>query len=198
MSSDSSGQPPFMTPPTYPQPFVREAAPSSWPKVIGIIAIVLGSVAALFGLLGMFAPALTEALSKNMPPEQQRLMEVTKQYSTALTLVSLISAVIGTVLLVAGIGLLKRLRRGVKLAIVWSIAKIAYELAYAGLNYRIQIQTWDAMKDDPNLSTVGGGMAGGLAWVTAVATLLFGCAFPIFMLIWFSRRKIKEETASWS
>ncbi len=50
---------------------------------------------------------------------------------------------------------------------------------------------------DPNLAVIGTTAMQGFAAVGVVFALLWGLALPVFMLIWFARRTIKEQVAQW-
>lgn len=202
--NDMQGGPPV--PPMAPGPIPQAQPTSRWPKVIGIIAIVLGSLGALGGCLGMFGPMFTNMM-KDMIENQPGSGQVTAQFAvmeewaTWIVVQKVCELAVGVALILAGAGVLKRRAWAPKAAISWAAVKMLLVIGTSTIAY-LQMQTqFDRMFDDPNLQGLPPGFSsfGSVFTVIGVGlTAIWGWALPVFMLIWFSRSKIKAETAQWT
>ena len=201
--SDSPSTPslpplPPTAPPTSPVFFQPAPARSAWPGVIGTIAIVVGALGALMYLWGALSPLFMEAFTsfvEKANPQARAQMEINKLYLPFTETLSIAMLAISIVLLVGGSGLVQRRPWGVRLVLIWAVARIAG----AGAQVVLQARLMDKMQQVGAFA--GTGMpAGFMGLFTNVAIgggLLFCCAMPVFALIWFARRRIRAEVASW-
>ena len=104
-----------VAPPTEPGELGLSARRTVWPVVLGIIAVVFGSLGALGGLWGAIAPFVMEGfagLFARMPsaPGQDpaKMFAAMGEYRYSMMATSLVSAAVAVWLLVAGIVLLGR------------------------------------------------------------------------------------------
>ena len=107
-------------------------------------------------------------------------------YSTAASLVGIVLAVL---LLVAGICLLKRVRivRGLYV----TYAGVGLVLSAVGAVITIAVMIPLLQKSDmPEVGIIGGIVGGVIGGA-------IGMAWPIFLLVWFSRRKIRQQIQQW-
>ncbi len=187
---------PPLAPPAYPGPAER----ASWPGVVGVICIVFGGLGILGGVWGIIAPLFNEWLASLMPPEQQATMEAAAKVNPYPVATSLFMLAIAALLLAGGIGLVRRRGGAIGLLRAWAAIKIVWVIVgtFVGLH-----MTHALMEEMQN--QMGSGPAPGMeAIMTAslvfgvVVGILWGCALPVFVLIWFSRRKIRNEVASWA
>jgi hypothetical protein len=187
-----------MAPPTDMGQFIIPPQPSSWPKVIGIIAIVLGSLATLGGLLGAASSYITEWGLSMMPAEARTaaMTETIVRWRPWLVATSLCSAAVAVLLIVAGARLVNRRPSAPGLCRNWAILKMIVVLFVAAVTYHVQREQFANV---PPAGTRGmpAGMPAMMAVFSAAFGVLWGWALPVFMLIWFARRKIKEEVAEW-
>ena len=189
-----------MTPPTDFHP-----KPSSWPMVIGVIAIVFGSLAALGGCMGLGWPLVAGLFTSVMPEEQAEMMDATTALMPLMMVSSGLGMPVAIVLLIGGIGLTKRKAGSPKTCKIWAGLKMLLVVYSSIVAYLVQQAQMEAMQrmleEDPNASAAMPGFFGTFMAIIAPLTLVFGIlwgwALPIFMLIWFSRRKIKAEIAQW-
>ena len=181
------------------------AKPSSWPMVIGIIAIIFGSLATLQGCMGLGWWALAGAFTSAMPPEQAEMMDATKAFAPLMMISAGFTMPVAIVLLIGGIGLTKRSPRSPKTCRIWAGLKmmlVVYSGVVTFLSSRAQMEAMQRMlEEDPNAPAAMLGVFGTVMAIIGPMILVFaivwGWALPIFMLIWFSRRKIKAEIAQW-
>jgi len=192
-------------PPTQPDAMYLPRQPTSWPKVIGIIAIILGSLGILGACGGALSTAsvdfLQEMLEEMAPPGQSSAfgsLEALREWKGPLVVGHLLGMALAGLLLFVGIGLLKRRAGVVRLVLFWALAKIPFEIASSIFNYIIQKpyleETVEQSAATPGLSDF---FQGAFA-VGVLFSILMYSALPVFLLIWFRRARIKAEVAQWT
>lgn len=200
---------PQMPPPTpMTPPTAAGASPprkSTWPMVLGIIAIILGSLATLRGCMSIGSSAMFGLFASAMPEEQAEMMEATKGFAPLIMISSGLIMAIAIILLIGGIGLTKRSPWSPKTCKIWAGLKmllVVYSSIVTFLSTQAQMEAMQRMlEEDPNAPAAMSGFFGTLMAIIGpvifVFAIVWGWALPIFMLIWFSRRKIKAEIAQW-
>ncbi len=200
---------PQMPPPTPMTPPTDAGAippkPSSWPTVIGIIAIIFGSLATLQGCMGLGWPLVAGLFTSAMPEDQAEMMSITEPLMPLMIISGGLTMVIAIVLLIGGIGLTKRSPGSPKVCRIWAGSKMLLVVYASIVGYLVQQAQMEAMQrmleEDPNTPAAMPGFLGTFMAVfgplTLVLGIVWGWALPIFMLIWFSRTKIKAEIAQW-
>lgn len=196
-----------VAPPTQPGELGLSARRTVWPMVLGIIAVVFGSLGTLGGLWGAIAPFVMGAfadLFAKMPsaPGQHpaKVFEAMSEYRYWMMAASLVSTAVAAWLLVAGIVLLKRGASARRLCMVWAVLKMPTVVAAGIVGMLPQMESFDTMiaaQTGPAPQGVRIGMMIGLVFGGLFA-LIWGWALPVFFLVWFSRGKIKAETAGWA
>jgi hypothetical protein len=166
--------------------------------VIGVLAIVLASFGILGGCWAALSPWVLGAVKDLLPPDQVTGLAAMEEYRAWTVAGSLLALGLATLLMFAGIGLYQRRRWGVSASFAWALLKMAFVLGNSALAYVVQQAQFEAMgKQMPP------GAPMSPAFYTVVGTLgvafgvLWGWAFPVFLLIWLSRGKIKAEIAEW-
>lgn len=199
---------PSMTPPippTEPFGYVPIASRPSWPKVIGIISIVLGSLGTLQGcstaLSPFFLPFAADFM-RAMPPQAQNpgvdSLTVAQKWLPWTVTQGLLSLAVAILLLVSGIGLLQRRPWGVSASRVWAVIKILLAAFVGVLTYYIVGDQVEAMRNAPNMPPMPQGFFAFIGIWSTVLGLLLGWAYPVFMLIWLGRRTVCEECRLWN
>jgi hypothetical protein len=160
-----------------------------WPKAIGIPAIIFGGL----GVLSLGMQSLMW-IGAAMDPDNP-LGEMFGSVADRLVLMALAGALLSVLLLIGGIGLVSRRRWSVGVFRVWAVLGM---LLVAGW--------WMAL--GPLVSQFFGGMAEAPPDADAVGSffmvmmmcgsVLFGILPSLFVLIWFGRRRIKEEVSGWA
>jgi hypothetical protein len=193
-------------------------APTTWPRVVGIIVVVIASLGIMqYGLcapIGLLAASLMGSAFESIAESQPNTgLEGTVAQMEALqdyTLVNLASngaaLVLSIMLLIGGIGLLRRrpwARRGL---LAWAVLRMIHALPAVYIGYMMHRVQFDAMKDAAASGTAGAGqppmvildLASAFGVVGVVIGLVFAWALPVFMLIWLSRWRIRDEMATWT
>jgi hypothetical protein len=157
-----------------------------WPRRLGVVSIILGSLGLLFGTMGssvaLQAKAIEMSLPQDVTPNQQAILKA----ATWRANLSIGAAAIGVPLLIAGIGLVARRRWSIKFCRAWTILCIVLSLVDAAVNALIHKGLAEAADRPATLLSTG-----------VVLGLVWSLALPIFMLIWLAREEIREEIAGW-
>ncbi|HRJ49848.1 MAG TPA: hypothetical protein PKU91_04910, partial [Phycisphaerales bacterium] len=122
-----------------------------------------------------------------------------ENWTGSLVAINLLLGGLAVLLIVAGIGLLRRRRWGAAWMVRWSILKIIAGIAFAvvsALMQRDQIHAMAGSQNDPAASAVLG-MGPLMIVVTAVFALVWTATFPVFVLVWMGRGTIRKTIASW-
>jgi hypothetical protein len=186
------------TPPTAAGPLPAPPKASGWAGVIGTIAIVLGVLGMLGGLWGLASPALTRAWVANLPPEQLAAMDLSLRWSAWTETYGLLATTLAVLLLAGGVGLARRRPWSIKTLTTWALLKILLSVVSTILGWTIQQEMWEAMQTgNPALASGVRGWATGFALFVLLVGLVWACALPVFVLIWFARATIRAQVAEW-
>ena len=155
--------------------------------------------------MGLGSSAMFGLFTSAMPEEQAEIMNATEPLMPLMMISGGLTMVVAIVLLFGGIGLTKRSPRSPKTCRIWAVLKMLLVVFASIVGYLVQLAQMEAMQrmleEDPNTPAAMVGFFGTLMAVfgplTLVLGIIWGWALPIFMLIWFSRRKIKAEIAQW-
>ncbi len=190
-----SAQP--VAPPTQPGAIAAPVKRSTWPMVIGILAIVLGGGGFLTGAWGAISSVIFEKFMASIP-QQRAMLTVMQEWRAWNVASSLLTATAGVLLLIAGISLVMKRPRARKIITTWALIKIVAVVFTSILTVKVQEDMFAAMRQDPNMPPMGGTFYAAMGVFGMAVGLLWGWAFPIFVLIWFRRKKIKSEVAGWA
>lgn len=184
------------------QPAPVQSPQTSWPTVVGIIMIVLGALGSCINLWGVVAPVVMQALlstTQDQDPSTQAAAKAMAEHRVILTISGVMNLVLAAMLLTAGILLVKRSAGAARLSVIYAWLRIAGAVLAGFATYQMQQTQVNHMMNTsampPNMSPQM--FMNIMLVVTVVFTVLWGWALPIFLLIWFNRRKIKDEVAGW-
>ena len=82
----------------------------------------------------------------------------------------------------------------------WAVVQIPVVVIVTIAEMLMQERLFEIMGQSPGLTSMplGGGFFDVMIVVTLVFGLAWGWAFPVFLLIWLSRGRIKNEVAGWT
>ena len=191
--------PPVVVPPTVPGSIPAQR--SSWPTVLAIVSIVLASLGLLGGIFQMvilfLAPLIYDTVGGQDPSVTAQREVLERTFSMQLMGV-LLATLTAALLLYSGVVLYKRRARGVRWSKIWAMIQL-----FTGL-VGVAIGTWVQRLTMAELASAGAApppqMGGFVAAMTAAGFLIglvWAWTYPIFMLVWLNRGKIKAETAQW-
>ena len=174
---------------------------TKWPKVIGIIGIVLASLGLVCGCAGYFAVPLQrwgmqmQAQSGQSNPVAEAQVKIAGQFMVVTNVLLTLGMVLTIWLLVSSISLLRRRRKSRVMLIAWAMLSI---LSLA-INIALQILMFQATFAE--LARLGESQRAAELWIGVAIggffAIVFGLALQVFVLIWFSRKKIVAEVSQW-
>lgn len=194
-------------PPAESGPLVDEMPRSSWPTVIGTLSLIYAIGGLLCALGIMSSGFFTEAMMA-MGGMKVQMPGIIKILSAVQGLLLLIA---GIMLIVGSIGTLRRKRSGpgvIKAWVIYRLVLLVIGAAATILTAPAQVQFQRSMLDaqQQRIDESGGGMRVNnitddqiwqRAMITmAVMTVLFA-AYPVFVGIFLSRKKITSEISEW-
>ncbi len=168
--------------------------PPAWPKVVGIISIVLSSLGLVCGVCGIgflaFMRPLLKMAEAQMGPAPEVLIP-----GPLLVALAAVGVVWSAVLLVAGIATLRRRPNGRMLHVVYSGVAIVLTVISSFVNWQHQSAILKWVSENPTdqwakqQSPMGAyaGMAFGVC---------IGLGYPIFLLVWFGAMGKRPEAGS--
>lgn len=199
---------PRAAPPTMPGVLTRPDAVAAWPGVVGTFCIVFGVLGTLGSSISLvwhalFATGVLDNLFAWIASQGSQVNPaLVMQNHTVIILVSeVLKLALAVMLLVVGIGLLHRRPPSVRLAKIWSVAKIVFTLIGTAIGLWMQRQMLQSVLDGANAPSnapptmpffmTSGAVLGG------VLAISWSCALPVFMLIWLNLRFVKKEISNW-
>ncbi len=176
--------------------------PSSWPKVVGIICLVFGIIAAALGLLG----AATSDVQIRMLEELGTPSDLFDRHMVAVKILPAVAGLLGLVAVIGSILLIMRRKAGWSILLLWAGLKIAYALGQAPFTAAMQKEIMPyQLKMLNQMQANSGKTAAPPVPLIEVATsmaqvfsVLWYCALPIFILIFFLRKKVRDEVDGWT
>ncbi|QKK09882.1 MAG: hypothetical protein HND58_18150 [Planctomycetota bacterium] len=196
---------PPAAPPTTQGDFVPVKPPETWPTVIGVISIIFGSLGVLSGACGGAFLLLSEPLLSLVPEEQASEMELQVSNSMPYPVmqggVMLLELVISVLMLVGGIMLLRRKRSARGLLVGTACLDLISNTVAAVVGFLVVQAQMKAMQENAEVAqqmpATFGTFAQGAGGVMVFVQWLFLAIWPVFVLIWFSRRRIRESVEAW-
>ena len=189
-----SAQP--VAPPTQPGAIAAPVKRSAWTTVIGILAIVLGGGGFFTGASSAISSLMFTTYMTSIP-QQAANLKVMQNWQAWNVASSLLTSALGVLLLVGGITLIMKRSRALKTFNAWALIKIVAVIFTTILTAQVQKDMFAAMRQDPNMPPIGGTFYATIGFLGLAINLIWGWAFPIFVLIWFSRDAIQTEVGGW-
>jgi len=219
MAQPPSTPPPVLFPVTPPLlPYVPPRREPVWPKVVGIISLCLGGLHLLCGLVGMLVSTALQSMMGAFPrmrfprplpttgpatrphPEAFpfedfnpfEMFQIPDWIHYGQIAFQVLGLLVAGLLLYAGISLLQKRRRGRSLHLVYVVLQT---LTVAG-TVVITVALMNSIF--PSAPRFFRKMIEAQSVLGAVMQALIGLAYPVFLLVWFCRRKIRAQVAEWN
>ena len=165
------------------------------PRTFGILSIVFSSlvlVGSLFGLVGLIVPVALKHAPPTRPEDAQALAMLSSMY-TCMGVISAILTVMSSALLALGIGQLRYRKWAAVWSVRWSIVALGALVVMAILMTTMMRSTFSGIGElsqspNPEAAQQVGSMIG---IVYAAMMVLFYSPYPILMLVYFSRERIR-------
>ncbi len=159
------------------------AIPPAWPKVIGIISIVWGSIGLVCGGCGIASPFFMGVMLQGQG-------ELPPSLSPTLTQMALMAfgLLLAILLIVAGVTTMNRKPAGFIMHIGYAVVSIPVTLLglYFSWKQQAELAQWAVENPDNMIAksmSAPGQSIGQVVGLVFVGTL--GLAYPIFILVWF-------------
>ena len=187
-----------------PHPPELDSSKLVWNKIVGIICVLFGAGGALYTLIALGTQGiLADSAAQSMEAygvSAEMYAAHQEKWATLSVGTSIFSIAVAAILAVGGAMLFPRKRLGVTLLKVWCGLKVLLLCVMLPVTALIQ-------KDMADL-IMSGGVAGdgselaasGMRIGMIIGTIVYGVfalILPVFLLIWFSRPKVKEQIGYW-
>ena len=192
-------------PPTTQGDFVPVKPPESWPTVIGVLSIifgVLGTLSNACGAIGIFAAGALSGLAPEGSAEEMEMQMAMSVPYPGLQGVQIVAEFgLSLLLLVGGIMLLMRKPAAPKTLVAFAWLDLLANTYGAVLSFFVIKSQMQTMQDNPDMAGAPAGLQGimsAVGPVFAVIGWLLVAIWPVFLILWFRRYKIRESVASWA
>lgn len=168
--------------------------PPAWPKVVGIISIVLGSLGVICNVCSLVSGAAGSAFVGMAPPEQQEQMKQQMAASSGVGQMALyaIGVLVGLLLIAAGVFLLQRNTLGRVLHLAYGAIGVLFVLIRAGVGLASIPTVIQNMSSNPQAAQQLAAMKP-MMYIMVAGAFCVGIAYPVFCLIWFGIVKRKDS-----
>jgi len=183
-----------MSPPV--SPAEMPPAQSAWPTVLGILCVVIGVMG--FLMYGVNAAFGMMAFQSKANPTYETMLEVSEKHDWAIRATSSGSMLLSVGLFVGGVHLVRRKAAGLRILAVWSVLKIIAAFGFGAINYFVQREMTAAVLASTQATGLSDELVGLFAMLSYIFGVLWMSALPVFLLIWFRRLAIAEETKGWT
>lgn len=173
---------------------------TSAPRTFGVLSIVFASivlVGSLFGLLGLVVPVLLKHAPPPSRPEDAQALTMLSTMYLGMGAISAILSVMSALLLALGIGQLRYRAWAAVWSVRWGVVALGAVVVMAILMTTTMRSTLGGIAATANATGAGtdgaaarniGGFIGG---VYAAMMVLFYSPYPILMLVYFSRDRVR-------
>lgn len=184
-----------MNTPPMSSDFDLPSAPPAWPKVIGIISIVLASLGLVCGVCGLIQNGMAVA-------QGGADMQISETETVKLPAPSVLSLVLmgmswlwSLVLLTAGIMTVKRRANGRILHIVYAGISIVIGIASLAVSWMDSQRMLEAMNAIPEMAQMAGFIKMMVFFFMCIGAAM-GLGYPIFCLVWFGMLGKRPEVGA--
>jgi hypothetical protein len=167
------------------------------PRTFGVLSIVFASivlVGSLFGLIGLLVPMMLSHAPPATRPEDAQALKLVSTMYLGMGVISAIFTVMSSLLLAVGIGQLRYRKWAATWSPRWGVVALGALVVMAILMTTTMRSTFgDIVNASGSASAPMAGRQVGTAIgaVYAVMMVLFYAPYPILMLVYFSRERIR-------
>lgn len=196
-----TNEPPRLYPPTTPGPVELPVRPPRWPGVIGVVAIVTASWGILTGLWGVFQQYFIGSMYASMAGHEA-LIGAIENWRMPMVVLRALGVPVAGVLLGAGVLLVRRRPGAVAACLAYAALRTVQGLGLAaatGLMQRDMFRASAAAASaaNPAAGAVASPFGAGVVAFTAAVMAIWTLALPVFLVVWFTRRSVREHVRSW-
>ncbi|HEY2745219.1 MAG TPA: hypothetical protein VGL86_11370 [Polyangia bacterium] len=166
------------------------------PRTFGVLSIVFASIVllgSLFGLLGLLVPMLISHAPPPVRPDDAKAMELISTMYLGMGVISAILTVMSALLLAVGVGQLRYRKWAAIWSPRWGVVALGALIVMAILLTTTMRSTFgDIVSAGSNGAPAAGRQVGtAIGGVYAAMMVLFYAPYPILMLVYFSRDRVR-------
>jgi len=168
--------------------------PPAWPKAIGITSIVwagLGLTCGVCAIGGILVAPMALGPGPHMPED----MPPTMRFNGLMWVWTALGFLLSGVLLAAGIACVRRMNVGRVLHLVWAVFGVISGLGSVYLNWSNIEPMNQWVRENPG-SPLAKGHNPASGWIGVGMALIFGLAWPLFILFWFGALGKRPEAGA--
>ncbi len=189
-------------PPSPEPPLMYDSLPppqSSWPKVIGIISIILGSMGLMCYGCNSLA-TLAQPWLADIAPPGQRPVAVQGMQLVMSVIVACGTFLLSILLVIGGGGLTTRKYWSVGALKWWAILRIVLAFVSSIIGFVYIEKTIRDLNDQfaQQSITMPPTFTNSLMIMSIILGFLITLIWPVFLLIWFARSSVRREIESWA
>lgn len=170
-----------------------ELAPTSWPKVVGILSMVWGGLGLTCLACGIGGILIGPAL---MPPElKEGPLPPNMRMAPWQAGMFVVGFGLSVLLIVAGVQAMRRNMAGRTLHMIWASCSLLLTFVniYFGWRQVIEVEQW--VRDNPTSPFAKGPqLSRGANMALVIGLNCIGLIWPVFLLIWFGAIKRTKES----
>lgn len=170
----------------------------SWPSVLGILTLVLGVFGTLVGAFAVLSPLVMSFWARFVPAEGRAGLAVAERWTTWTVASGGLAIALSLLLMVAGIGLLRRRRWACPLLQTWAVLRMMPAVGQVGVAYLVQRETLASMSQQMPASMPSQQYVHLFTDLSLAVSLLWYWALPVFLLIWLARGRVRAHVAEWT
>lgn len=189
--SEAHGQSPHEQPVQTPDFLDLPPDPPAWPKVIGIISIVFGSLG--IGCMGCSGVGLViQPMFMGSAEAQFGPMPDVMKPPLSQIIMMPVGALLAAMLIIAGVLLLKRVAISRLLHLVYAALNIVMSIlgTITGIAQTTRMADWKSANPDSKWAEM---IKPEMAMPMLIAGLVIGLSYPLFLLVWFGAVKRKAS-----
>lgn len=193
---------PSVAPSTPPARPASEKGATVWSTLLGAIAIVFalgGCLAAIVTITSTFFMDSLVDMVRTFPNVSaqtiasiQTAVDFSREWRPLMVGLALIRAALAAVLFTGGILLIRRHRSSVRILWIWALLQFLLVMASIGAGLVAEMAALEVMT-----AARSGATMAAVAVAGAALRLVWGLILPAFILIWFARKPIREQTETW-
>lgn len=175
---------------------------TSVPRTFGVLSIVFASlvlVGSLFGLIGLVVPVLLKHAPPPTRPEDAQAMAMLSSMYLGMGAISAILSVMSALLLALGIGQLRYRAWAAVWSVRWGVVALGAVVVMAILMTTTMRSTLGGIAATANAAGGSGGpdpsaarnIGGFIGGVYAAMMVMFYSPYPILLLVYFSRDRVR-------
>lgn len=187
-----------MNPPTSFE-YQEEPPATTWPTVLGVIGIILSVLGLLGGCVTLFMPLFMPQFLQmlrdggNMPEEDINDIANNMPPDWVMYVGGAVGLLLSIWLLVSCIRLMKRRQAGARSLFAWAVVNMVWML----INLVGTILLTPAVTPPANAPAGAQAASDVMQIASTMCGFLIGAAYPIFVIFWMLRSRIKQEVAMW-